>query len=49
MQELPELWHLDKRLKFKAELTRGMMEGLTHIAGIKKPLTLPLSSRIQAS
>jgi len=35
MQELPELWHLDKRLKFKAELTRGMMEGLTHIAESK--------------
>jgi uncharacterized protein involved in exopolysaccharide biosynthesis len=35
MQELPELWHLDKRLKFKAELTKGMMEGLTHIAESK--------------
>lgn len=35
MQELPELWHLDKRLKFKSELTKGMMEGLTHIAESK--------------
>lgn len=35
MQELPELWHLDKRLKFKAELTKAMMEGLTHIAESK--------------
>ena len=35
MQELPELWHLDKSLKFKAELTKGMMEGLTHIAESK--------------
>jgi len=35
MQELPELWHLDKQLKFKAELTKGMMEGLTHITESK--------------
>jgi len=35
MQQLPELWHLDKRLKFKAELTKAMMEGLTHIAESK--------------
>ena len=35
MQELPELWHLDKRLKFKAQLTKGMMEGLTQIAESK--------------
>ncbi len=35
LQEVPELWHLDKRLKFKAELTKGMMEGLTHIAESK--------------
>jgi hypothetical protein len=35
MQGLPEIWHLDKRLKFKAELTKGMMEGLTHIAETK--------------
>jgi uncharacterized protein involved in exopolysaccharide biosynthesis len=54
MQELPELWHLDKRLKFKAELTKAMMEGLTHIAESKnlsrhlyqvesKPLDLALT------
>ncbi len=35
MQELPELWHQDKRLKFKSELTKGMMEGLTQIAESK--------------
>lgn len=35
MQEVPELWHMDKRLKFKAELTKGMMEGLTQIAESK--------------
>jgi hypothetical protein len=35
MQELPELWHMDKRLKFKAGLTKGMMEGLTQIAESK--------------
>lgn len=35
MQEVPELWHMDKRLKFKADLTKGMMEGLTQIAESK--------------
>jgi uncharacterized protein involved in exopolysaccharide biosynthesis len=35
LQEVPELWHLHKRLKFKAELTKGMMEGLTHITESK--------------
>ncbi len=35
LQEIPELWHLDKRLQFKADLTQGMMEGLTNIAETK--------------
>lgn len=35
LQQIPELWHLDKRLKFKSELTKGMMEGLTQITESK--------------
>lgn len=35
LKDLPELWHLDKRLKFRSELTKGMMEGLTQIAESK--------------
>jgi uncharacterized protein involved in exopolysaccharide biosynthesis len=32
---IPALWQLDKRLKFRAELTKGMMEGLTQITESK--------------
>lgn len=35
LKSVPELWHLDKRLKFRAELTKGMMEGLTQITESK--------------
>ncbi len=35
MQSLPGLWVHENRLKFKSELTKGMMEGLVHIAETK--------------
>lgn len=35
MQTLPDLWIHENRLKFKTELTKGMMEGLVHIAETK--------------
>jgi hypothetical protein len=35
MQTLPELWAYENRLKFKAELTKAMMEGLVNIAETK--------------
>jgi uncharacterized protein involved in exopolysaccharide biosynthesis len=35
MHSLPELWVHENRLKFKSELTKGMMEGLVHIAESK--------------
>lgn len=35
MQALPDLWVHENRLKFKSELTKGMMEGLVHIAETK--------------
>lgn len=35
MQAIPDLWVNENRLKFKSELTKGMMEGLVHIAETK--------------
>ncbi len=35
LQTLPGLWVHENRLKFKSDLTRGMMEGLVHIAETK--------------
>ena len=35
LQTLPELWVHENRLKFKSDLTKGMMEGLVHIAETK--------------
>ncbi len=35
MQSLPGLWVHENRLKFKSDLTKGMMEGLVHIAETK--------------
>lgn len=35
MQSLPGLWVHENRLKFKSELTKGMMEGLVHISETK--------------
>jgi uncharacterized protein involved in exopolysaccharide biosynthesis len=35
MQSLPDLWVNENRLKFKSELTKGMMEGLVGIAETK--------------
>ena len=35
MQQLPDLWVHENRLKFKSDLTKGMMEGLVNIAETK--------------
>lgn len=35
MQRLPDLWVHENRLKFKSDLTKGMMEGLVNIAETK--------------
>lgn len=35
MQTLPDLWAYENRLKFRAELTKAMMEGLVNIAETK--------------
>ncbi len=35
MQSLPQLWVHENRLKFKSDLTKGMMEGLVSIAETK--------------
>ncbi len=35
MQTLPDLWVNENRLKFKSDLTKGMMEGLVNIAETK--------------
>lgn len=35
LQSIPALWQIDKKLKFRAELTKGMMEGLTQITESK--------------
>ncbi|HNA61933.1 MAG TPA: hypothetical protein PKW79_02530 [Rhabdochlamydiaceae bacterium] len=32
---IPDLWHMEKRLDFKAQLTKGMMEGLTQLTESK--------------
>jgi hypothetical protein len=33
--DVPQLWQLDKKLKFRAELTKGVMEGLAQITESK--------------
>ncbi len=35
LEEIPELWRLEKGIHFKGELIKGMMEGLTEIAESK--------------
>ncbi len=35
MESLPNLWVHENRLKFRADLTKGMMEGLVHITEAK--------------
>lgn len=34
-RDVPQLWQIDKKLKFRAELTKGMMEGLAQITESK--------------
>jgi uncharacterized protein involved in exopolysaccharide biosynthesis len=35
LHTIPDLWHMEKRLDFKAQLTKGMMEGLTQLTESK--------------